>query len=49
MEVMKSGVRLDVDAKDKLQLVNGEKDERCVEVLCDTSCTGDLIKRDLLN
>ena len=49
MEVMKSGVCLDVDAKDKLQLVNGKEGERCVEVLPDTGCTGVLIKRDLVN
>ena len=49
MEVMKSGVCLDVDAKDKLQLVNGKIGERCVEVLRDTGCTGVLIKRDLVN
>ena len=49
MEVMKSGVCLDVDAKDKLQLVNGKVGERCVEVLRDTGCTGVLIKRDLVN
>ena len=49
MEVMKSGVCLDVDAKDKLQLVNGKVGERCVEVLRDTGCTGVLIKRNLVN
>ena len=49
MEVMKSGECLDVDAKDKLQLVNGEVGEKCVEVLRDTGCTGVLIKRDLVN
>ena len=49
MEVMKSGVCLDVDAKDKLQLVNGRIGERCVEVLRDTGCTGVLIKRNLVN
>ena len=49
MEVMKSGVCLDVDAKDKLQLVNGKIGERYVEVLRDTGCTGVLIKRDLVN
>ena len=49
MEVMKSGVCLDVDAKDKLQLVNRKVGERCVEVLRDTGCTGVLIKRDLVN
>ena len=49
MEVMKSGVCLGVDAKDKLQLVNGKIGERCVEVLRDTGCTGVLIKRDLVN
>ena len=49
MEVMKSGVCLDVDAKDKLQLVNGKVGERCVEVLRDTGCTGVLIKRDVVN
>ena len=49
MEVMKSGVCLDVDAKDKLQLVTGKVGERCVEVLRDTGCTGVLIKRDLVN
>ena len=49
MEVMKSAVCLDVDAKDKLQLVNGKVGERCVEVLRDTGCTGVLIKRDLVN
>ena len=47
--MMKSGVCLDVDEKDKLQLVNGKVGERCVEVLRDTSCTGVLIKRDLVN
>ena len=40
---------LDVDAKDKLQLVNGKVGERCVEVLRDTDCTGVIIKRDLVN
>ena len=49
MEVMKSGMCLDVDEKDKLQLVNGKVGERCVEVLRDTGCTGVLIKRDLVN
>ena len=49
MEAMKSGVCLDVDAKDKLQLVNGRMGKKYVEVLCDTSCTRVLIKRDLLN
>ena len=49
MEVMKSGVCLDVDEKDKLQLVNGKVGEKCVEVLCDTGCTGVLIKLDLVN
>ena len=49
MEVMKSGVCLNVDAKDKLQLVNGKVGERCIEELPDTSCTGVLIKRDLVN
>ena len=49
MEVMKSGVCLDVDAKDKLQLVNGNVGERCVEVLRETGCTEVLIKRDLVN
>ena len=49
MEVMKSGVCLDVDAKDKLQLVNGKIGERCVKVLRDTGCTGVLIKRDMVN
>ena len=49
MEVMKSGVCLDVDAKDKLLLVNGKLGERCVEVLRDTGCTGVPIKRDLVN
>ena len=49
MEVMKSGVCLDVDAKDKQQLVNGKVGERCVVVLRDTSCTGVLIKRDMVN
>ena len=49
MEVMKSGVCLDVDAKDKLQLVKGKVGERCVEVLRDTGCTGVLIKWDLVN
>ena len=49
MEVMKSGVCLDVDAKDKLLLVNGKVGERCVEVLRDTGCTGVPIKRDLVN
>ena len=44
MEVMKSGVCLDVDAKDKLQLVNGKVGERCVEVLRVIGCTGVLIK-----
>ena len=38
MEVMKPGVCLVVDAKDKLQLVNGKVGERCVEVLRDTAC-----------
>ena len=47
--MMKSGVCLDVDEKDKLQLVNGKVSERCVKVLCDTGCTGVLIKRDLEN
>ena len=32
MEVMKSGVCLDVDAKDKLQLVTGKVGEKCVRV-----------------
>ena len=49
MEVMKSGVCLDVDAKDQLQLVNGKVGKRFVEVLPDTGCTGVLIKRDLVN
>ena len=49
IEVMKSGVCLDVNAKDKLQLVDGKVGERCVKVLRDTSCTGVLIKRDLVN
>ena len=49
MEVMKSGVCLDVDAKDKLQLVNGKVGKRCVEIPRDTGCTGVLIKRDLVN
>ena len=49
MEVMKSGVCLDVDEKNKLQLVNGKVGEKCVEVLCDTGCTGVLIKLDLVN
>ena len=49
MEVMKSGVCLDVDAKDKLQLVNGKVGERCVEVLRDTVCTGVLTKWDLVD
>ena len=49
MEVMKSGVCLNVDAKDKLQLVNGKVGERCVEVLRDTGCTGVVIKQDLVN
>ena len=49
MEVMKSGVCLDADAKDMLQLVNGKVSERCVEVLRNTGCTGVLIKRDLVN
>ena len=49
MEVMKSGVCLDVDAKDNLQLINGKIGERCVEVLHDTGCTGVLIKQDLVN
>ena len=49
MEVMKSGVCLDVDAKDKLQLVNGTIGERCVAVCRDTGCTGVLFKRDLVN
>ena len=49
MEVMKSGVCLDVDEKDKLQLVNGKVGERCVEVLRDIGCTGVLMKRDLVN
>ena len=48
-EVMKSGVCLDVDAKDKLQLVNGKVGERCVEVLRGTGCTRVLIKRDLVD
>ena len=39
MEVMKSGVCLDVDAKAKLQLVN-RKGQRCVEVLRDIGCIG---------
>ena len=49
MEVMKSKMCLDVDAKNKLQLINGKIGEKCVEVLCDTGCTGVLIKRDLVN
>ena len=49
MEVKKSGVCLDVDAKDKLQLDKGKVGERCVELLRDTSCTGVLIKQDLMN
>ena len=49
MEVMKCGVCLDVDAKDKLQLVNGKVGKRCVKVLHDTGCAGVLIKRDLVN
>ena len=49
MEVMKSGVCLNVDAKDKLQLVNGKVGELCDEVLRDTGCAGVLIKRDLVN
>ena len=49
IEVMKSGVCLDVDAKDKLKLVNGKVGEKCVEVLRDIGCTGVLIKRDLVN
>ena len=49
MEVIKSGVCLDVDEKDKLQLVNGKVGERCVEVLRDTGCSRVLIKRDLVN
>ena len=44
MEVMKSGVSLDVDEKDKLRLVNEKVGKRCVEVLRDTGCTGVLIK-----
>ena len=49
MEVMKSGMCLVVDVKDKLQLVNGKVGQRCVEVLRDTGFTGVLIKRDLVN
>ena len=49
MKVMKRGVCLHVDAKDKLKLVNGKVGKRCVEVLRDTGCTGVLIKRDLVN
>ena len=45
MEVMKSGVCLDVDANNKLQLVNGKIGEMCDEVLRDTGCTEVLIKR----
>ena len=44
MEAMKCGVCLDVDAKDKLQLVNGNVGKRSVEVLRNTGCTGVLIK-----
>ena len=40
---------LDIDAQDKLQLVNGKVGNMCVKVLRDTSCTGVLIKRDLVN
>ena len=43
MQVMKSGVCLDVDEKDKVQLFNGKVRKRCVEVLRDTGCTGVLI------
>ena len=46
MEMMRAVVCLDVDEKDKLQLVNEKVGERCVEVLRDTGCTGVLIKRD---
>ena len=49
VKVLKSGVCLDVDAKDKLQLVNGKVGKRCAEVLRDTGCTRVLIKRDLEN
>ena len=49
MEVMKSGVCLNVDEKDKLQLVNGKVGEKCVEVFRDTGRTGLLIKWDLVN
>ena len=49
IKVMKSGACLDVDAKAKLQLVNGKVGKRCVEVFRDTGCTGVLIKRDLVN
>ena len=44
-----SGVCLDVDAKDKLQLVKGKVGKRCVEAIRDTGCTGVLIKQDLVN
>ena len=40
MEVMKSGVCLDVDARAKLQLVNRKEGQRCVEVLRDIGCIG---------
>ena len=46
MEVMKSAVSLDVDAKAKLQLVNGKVGERCAEVLRDTGIIGVPIKRN---
>ena len=49
MEVMKSGVCLDVDAKDKLQVVKWKSRRKVCRVLCDTGCTGVLIKRDLVN
>ena len=49
MKMMESGGCLDVDAKTKLQLVNGKVGERCDEVFRDTGCTGVLIKQDLVN